>query len=163
MARGRDAKTYYDSASNWNSPTWVEIKRIIDETITPSAELASGGSREDEYVDNEIASRSFEWNCTYRYRSGADTVYTALLAAYVAGTPLYMSFMDKSITTDGAKGWKVPILIDQMPQQKNLGDLKEVTVHGVGKLVINGGTIYKATALTISGGSPTTTTSPEGT
>jgi hypothetical protein len=158
MTRGRDAKTYYDSADNWDSPTWVEVKKIIDETITPSAELASGGSREDEYVDNEIASRSFEWNCTYRYRSGDDTVYSALLAAYVAGDPIYMSFMDKDIAVDGAKGWKVPILIDQMPQQKNLGDLKEVTVHGVGKLVISDSTIYKATALTISSTTTTTTT-----
>jgi hypothetical protein len=158
MARGRDAKSYYNTGATWSSPTWVEITGIIDETITPSADLATGGSRAEEYEDNEIASRKFEWNCTYRYKTGTDSVYAALLAAYVAGTPLYMAFLDGSASVDGSKGWKVPILIDQMPQTKNLGDLAECTVHGVGKLATNNSVLYKAASFTVSGSPPTTTT-----
>jgi len=151
--RGRDGKTYYDSADNWTTPTWVEIAKIIDETITPSADLASGGDRSEEYEDNEIAARKFEWNCTYRYKKasvGADAVYTALLAAFEAGTPVFMAFMDGGISTSGSKGWRAPVLIDQMPQQRNLGDLVEVTVHGVGKLYDDSGTIRKATSYTVA-------------
>jgi hypothetical protein len=159
MPRGRDAKTYYNTASDWASPTWVEITKIIDETPTPSADLATGGSREEEYEDNEIASRKFEWNCTYRYKKGDDSVYAALLAAYVAGTPLYMAFLDGSVSVDGSKGWRAPILIDQMPQTKNLGDLTECTVHGVARLWTNNSVAYKAASYTVSG-SPTTTTTP---
>lgn len=150
--RGRDGKTYYDSASNWATPTWVEIAKIIDETITPSAELASGGDRSEEYEDNEISMRKFEWNCTYRYRKasvGADSVYAALLTAFEAGTKLYMAFMDGAIATSGSRGWRAPILIDQMPQQRNLGDLVEVTVHGVGRLSDVSGTVYSATSYTV--------------
>jgi len=151
--RGRDGKTYYDSASNWTTPTWVELAKIIDETITPAADLATGGAREEEYEDNEVASRKFEWNCTYRYKKtsvAADAVYAALLAHYEAGTPVFMAFMDGAITTSGTKGWRSPILIDQMPQQRNLGDLVEVTVHGVGKLYDDSGTIRKSESYTVS-------------
>jgi hypothetical protein len=159
--RGRDGKSYYDSAGNWSNPTWVEIKEIIDETITPAVELATGGSRVEEYVNNEVASRSFEWDCTYRYKKECDDeVYPALLAAFIAGTPLYMAFLDGPVATAGSKGWKAPILIDQMPQQRNLGDLVEVTVHGVAKLVCDNDVIRKAEAMEVGAAPATTTTTP---
>lgn len=159
--RGRDAKTYYDDIANWASPTWTEIKGIIDEDVTPSVNLATGGSREEEYEDNEVASRKFEWNATYRYKqtpASNDTVYTDLMAAYVAGTPLMMAFVDKDVSTSGAYGWRAPILIDQVPQKRNLGDLVEVTVHGVAKLYNDSGTIRKAATYTSPGFATTTTT-----
>ena len=62
--RGRDGKTYYDSATHWASPTWVEMTRIINETITPEATMAAGGSRLSEYEDVEVANRKFALNAT---------------------------------------------------------------------------------------------------
>jgi len=150
--RGRDAKTYYDSASDWTTPTWVEITRVIDETITPAANLATGGSRLDEYEDNEIASRKFEVNLTYRYKKasiGEDSVFAAMLVHFEAGTPVFMAFMDGAIATSGSKGWRAPIKLDQMPQKRDLGDLVEVTLHGVGCLYDDSGTIRKATSYTV--------------
>lgn len=155
--RGRDSKTYYDSASNWTTPTWVEITKIIDETITPSANLAAGGSRENEYEDNEIASRKFEWNCTYRYKKKSvaeDTVYEAMLTHFNAGTAVFMLFVDGAHNTAN-RGWKAPILLDQVPQKRDLGAIVEVTLHGVGKLYDDSGTLRAPEAYT---GSTTTTT-----
>ncbi len=134
--RGRASKTYLDTDSDWTNPTWLEITRVIDETYTPSVELASGGSRAEEYTQNEVGSRTFEWNMTYRYDKCDDTVYAALLAAFVSGSPLFMLFLDGPVSVVGSRGWKAPILISTMPHARNLGDLVEVTVTGVGKLHI---------------------------
>jgi len=158
--RGRDAKTYYDSDNNWTTPTWVEITRIIDETITPAVNLATGGMRAEEYEDNQVASRKFEWNCTYRWlkrTEAADAVYGVLATAFAAGTPLYFLFVDGG-STEAVRGWKTPILIDQMPQKRDLGSLVEITVHGVGCLYNDAGTIRKPTVYTGTAATTTTTT-----
>lgn len=155
--RGRSCKTYMDTDSDWSNPTWLEITRIIDETITPSIELASGGSRAEEYTQNEVGSRSFEWTATYRYDKCDDTTYAALLAAFVAGDPVFMLFLDGAVTTVGSRGWKAPILISTMPQARNLGDLVEVTVTGVGKLHVEDNcTIRKPEPYLVEAGTATT-------
>lgn len=147
--RGRDSKTYYDSANNWTTPTWVEITRIIDETITPSVNLSTGGMRAEEYEDNQVASRKFEWNCTYRYRAksvGTDTVYDAMMTAFNAGTAMFMLFSDGIHSS--CKGWRAPIILDQAPIKRDLGGLVEVTLHGVGTIYDESGTLRKAIAYT---------------
>lgn len=151
--RGRDSKTYYDSASNWTTPTWVEMTRIINETITPEATMVAGGSRLEEYEDNEVVSRKFGLNATYRYKKasvGTDSVYAAMLTAFEAGNPIFMAFMDGAITTTGSKGWRAPIKLTQMPIKRDLGDLTEVTLQGVSCLYDDSGTIRKPTSYTAS-------------
>lgn len=167
--RGRSSKTYLDTADDWDEPVWLEVAQIIDETYTPSVELAAGGSRAEEYNDNEVASRNFEWNCTYRYKKcNGDDAYAALFAAFIAGDAIFMAFLDGPITTVGSAGWRAPILIDQMPHARDLGSLVEVTVHGVGKLYTEADcSIRKPVPYTVvappatTGDGTTTTTTPE--
>jgi len=159
--RGRDAKTYYDSASNWTTPTLVEIAKVIDETITPEAELVAGGSREEEYEDNVVVSRKFSLNMTYRYKKasvGTDTVFAALQAAFIAGTPLYMYFLDGSKDVNGSKGWRAPIMLSQAPIKRDHKAIVEVTFQGTSCLVDLSGSIAKPAAYTVSSAVPTTTT-----
>jgi hypothetical protein len=157
--RGRDGKTYYDSASNWDTPTWVEIVKVIDETVTPSADAVAGGSRESEHEDNEIVNQKFAINLTYRYKKasvGTDTVYAAMLAHFEAGTPVFMAFMDGGIAVNGSKGWRAPVKLTEMPQQRNLGGMVEVTISGVGCIYDDSGTLRTRTSYTYT--APTTTT-----
>lgn len=144
--RGRDSKTYYDSATNWASPTWVEMTRVIDETLTPEATMVAGGSRLEEYEDNEVVGRKLTLNGTYRYKKasvGVDSVYAALLAAFESGAAIFMAFLDGAITTPGSKGWRAPIKLTQMPIKRDLGALTEVTLQGVSCLYDDSGTIRK--------------------
>lgn len=151
--RGRDSKTYYDSATNWTTPTWVEMTRIINETITPEATMVAGGSRIEEYEDNEVVARKFSLQATYRYKKasvGADTVYAAMLAAFEAGSCIFMLFLDGAVTVPGSKGWRAPVKLTQAPIKRDLGDLTEVTLQGVSCLYDDSGTIRKPTSYTAS-------------
>jgi hypothetical protein len=49
-----------------------------------------------------------------------------------------------------------------VPQKRDLGALVEVTVHGVGKLYDDSGTIRKTAAYTATGTTTTTTTTTTG-
>lgn len=158
--RGRDAKTYYDSLSNWASPSLTLISKVIDETITPEAEVIAGGSREYDHEDNVVTIHKFAFNLTYRYKKtsvGADAVYAALLVHFEAGTSFAMYFLDGAVDT-GAKGWRSPVRLTQMPMKRDLGALSEVTIQGVGCLHDTGSTVYHRGSYTSAVPAVTTTT-----
>lgn len=165
--RGRDAKTYYDLMTNWAAPSLTELAKVIDETVTPTAEVVAGGSRESEHEDNEVTMHKFGFNLTYRYKKtsvGADAVYTALLGYFEAGTTFAMYFLDGAKQT-GAKGWRSPVKLTEMPLKRDLGGMSEVTIQGVGCLYDNSGTIlhresYASAATTTTAAPTTTTTAP---
>jgi hypothetical protein len=110
---------------------------------------------------NVVVSRKFSLNMTYRYKKasvGTDTVFAALQAAFIAGTPLYMYFLDGSKDVNGSKGWRAPIMLSQAPIKRDHKAIVEVTFQGVSCLVDLSGSTAKPAAYTVSGVGETTTT-----
>lgn len=139
---GRNAKTYInvDGDADWTSPDWDEIPKIIDETVTPSAEVNGVYCREFDWQDNEITGLKLEWTCTYRYKkkaTRADAIYDFLVEKFLAGTPVYMRFLDNTTGAE-ARGWMAPMKITQLPQKRDVGSSFEVSVTAVSCLYDDG-------------------------
>jgi len=142
--RARDCKTYYDSADNWTTPTWAEVAKIIDETVTPESDTAQGGSRESEWEDTEQTMKRLQGEITYRYKkhpASDDAVYTKFVTAFLANSVVFMLFLDDASTTTDAEGWRAPMKVTAMPQRRNLGDIMEITVSVRSCLYDDSGTL----------------------
>lgn len=141
--RGRDSKTYYNSAS-YATPTWVEIDRIIDESVNQENGQAEGGSRLSYWKDRENVDGSLSVEFGYRYKKhpdADDSVFAALLAASIANTTLQMAFMDDDITTSAAQGWRGPMKVASINETRNLGDIVEYSVRLESCLLDDAGTL----------------------
>lgn len=150
--RGRDCYTYYDSADNWTTPTWVEIKKIIDETVTPEQDTAAGGSRESKWEDADNVLARLNGEITYRYKKhpgSDDAIYTKFLNAFLNNTAVFMAFLDDQVTTSDAQGWKAPMKCTSIPQRRNLGDLVEVTLSLRSCLYDDSGTLREPESMIV--------------
>ena len=142
--RGRDCKTYYDAITDWATPNPTLVGKIINESVDPEGDVASGGSRESEYEDNDVTQLRLNWSGTYRYQKNPttnDTVFTDLQTAFLANTPLMMFFLDDAFATVGAEGWRAPMKLTKMPQKRDLGDMVEISLEGKSCLYDDGGTL----------------------
>lgn len=141
--RGRDSKTYYNSAS-YATPTWVEIEKIIDESLNQEMGTAEGGSRESLWKDKEIVDGALSVEFGYRYvkhPDADDAVFAALLAASIANTPLDFAFLDDDITTSEAQGWRSPCKVVSIAEERNLGDIVEYKIRVESCLKDDSGTL----------------------
>jgi len=120
---GKNCKLYYNSGT-YGSPTWVEIKNVKDLTLNLSYEEAEvstrGGGKQYEptLLDSQI---DFEM-----VRDTADSVQTALLAAFVAGTVMDLAVAEGSIATNGVKYYRDDYKLFAAPHNENLADVKRI-------------------------------------
>lgn len=125
--RGQDCKTYYSTAA-YSSPSWSEITRVVNDTITPTREEITGANRSSEAGSTDVGTLRLSGSLTYEYAVGStDTVYPALQDAFFSKTRLDMLFVDGAYAT--ASGWRAPMHIVECPQRRDLDGVVEVTIE----------------------------------
>ncbi|MEQ8785132.1 MAG: hypothetical protein RIC55_02500 [Pirellulaceae bacterium] len=100
---GKDCKLYLNSASH-ATPTWVEIKHAINVSANLGKGEADVSARISGWKLTKGALKELEISFTYRHKSGADTVFDTLLAAYLNDTPLEFAVLDADVAETGAQG-----------------------------------------------------------
>lgn len=100
---GKDCKLYYNSGTH-TSPTWVEVKKAINVSANLGKGEADVSSRATSWKLVKGALKELEISFTYRHKAGVDTVFDALLAAYMGDIAKEFAVMDSDITNAGAQG-----------------------------------------------------------
>ena len=100
---GKDCKLYLNGGTH-ATPTWTEITKAINVSANLGKGEADVSSRETSWKLAKGALKELEISFTYRHKAGADTVFDALLAAYLADTAVEFAVMDAAITESGAQG-----------------------------------------------------------
>jgi hypothetical protein len=70
----------------------------------------------------------FSGSFEYVRRRGTDTVYDALVDAMRARGPIELQFLNNTVTTDGAVGWRAPVLLGEFSENANGADGVVVTI-----------------------------------
>lgn len=100
---GREAKLYYNTGS-FASPTWTEVKRVVDLDWDMPATWAEVPSREAIWNFEVKALQGLTVTFGYRRRQGvSDTVYTALNGYALATTKQELAIADGAIATTGTQ------------------------------------------------------------
>jgi len=100
---GKDCKLYMNGGTH-ATPTWTEITKAINVSANLGKGEADVSSRETSWKLAKGALKELEISFTYRHKAGDDTVFDALLAAYLADTAVEFAVMDAAITESGAQG-----------------------------------------------------------
>lgn len=124
---GKDCKLYYNSGTH-ATPTWVEVKSAINVTANMGKGEAEVGSRASSWKLYKGAMKELEVSFTYRHKSGADTVFDAILASYTSGTPKEFAVLDDDITLSGAQGPKAYFEVMSLNQSQELESAVEYEV-----------------------------------
>ena len=101
---GKDCKAYLNNGGTHATPTWEEIKKAINVSANLGKGEADASARFSGWKLTKGALKELEISFTYRYKRGADTIFDALVAAYIADTPIEVVILDDEITTEGAQG-----------------------------------------------------------
>ena len=100
---GLECKLYYNTATH-AAPTWVEVTRAINVSVSSSKGEADQSSRISGYRMTKGALKDFEVTFGYRKKQGTETVFAALQAAYLANTAYEWAVLDGAVTENGAQG-----------------------------------------------------------
>ena len=118
---GKDAKLYYDSGSDYSSPTWVLIPRTADLSVDMSKNEADLSTRESSFalVGTGMKVVGLEFGYLHPYLV-ADTVFDALNDSYFNDTPIQMLILDGLVATSNAHGLRAFFVTMGMPQDQAL-------------------------------------------
>ena len=128
--RGGTAKLYYNApGSGWDdgedlpsSPTWVELKRIVDVSFEGDAGSADVSSRESDWELTVPALKNGRISFGFRPKTGADAPYEVLANAFLNDTKILFAMMDQAIATSGAKGWRVICRVESFGEEQPNAD-----------------------------------------
>ena len=100
---GKDCKLYYNTGTH-AVPVWVEVKHAINVSANLGKGEADASARYSGWKLTKGALKELEITFGYRHKQGADTVFDALLAAYLNDTAIEFAVMDAAISETGAQG-----------------------------------------------------------
>jgi len=100
---GKDCKLYINTGTH-ATPTWTEVERAINVSANLGKGEADVSARFSSWKLTKGALKELEISFTYRHHAGTDTVFDALMAAYIAGTPKEFLVLDADVTETGAQG-----------------------------------------------------------
>lgn len=101
---GGEAKFYYNTGS-YGSPTWAIIDNVQDLDVADARTAVAAPIRGNwPFIGHLVGMRdiTITWSSLQKQET-TDTVLTALLAAYVAGTVTEFAIADQAIATVGCK------------------------------------------------------------
>src|SRR5690606_11297273 len=124
---GHANKTYYNTGS-YDTPTWVLIDEISDETHPDlNVDVAQLNVRSSDWKLNLPARLGAAFEFTLLWNPG-NTAFDALRTAWLARTIRQYAFVNGEITTSDVEGLKAYCFISQFNATKNQD---EVSVAGV--------------------------------
>lgn len=155
---GYEAKTYYDSAGNTATPTWVELKNVQncnEPSDMTEVEVNSRASKRKRFIAG-LESAPLEFDYLY-VQGGTDAKFNFLIAKYRNRQPIHMAVADGNIATDGTyyiRDWY------QITKAEKKGELEGAVVYSfraVPTIHLTAGAIDEYSAVLVGG---TTTTTP---
>lgn len=128
--RGQDCKTYYNStSSNYSSPTWNEVGRVVNDTITDTSEDITGANRSSRWKSEDNGTMQLEGELTIEYADtdgGAEADYIAFRVAKHANSVLDMLFLDGAYAT--GSGYRAPMKVKSVELNRDLDSKVEISV-----------------------------------
>lgn len=122
---GKDTYLYYNSASTYATPTWVEIVRARNITFNLGPDLNDvefhGSNNGSQIVGYNRCSGSFEYVRKTGGTAG-DSVYDFLYDAMLAGDMVDICALDGPVTSGSHVGWRLIVYFGQFAQTLNGGD-----------------------------------------
>ena len=124
---GLNAKCYRNSGT-YASPTWVEMKNIVDLTVGDEMESADVTSRASGgYAESEPTIRSIDLEFQM-VNKAADADMLAIRAAYAARSSLDIVAMDGEIATAGSHGVRARYKVHSFKKGQNLKEAQMIDV-----------------------------------
>ena len=120
--KGDQFRLYYDSASNWALPTWVEIKAFVDPTIDPAkgdVEVSPQSGDTGHLHGNGDPTISF----TLLEDEGDANVGT-LISNSLNGTMTHLAISAGNIAVIGTKYWHMECAL-YAPNSASRGDVSQ--------------------------------------
>lgn len=102
---GQECKLYRNTGTA-ASPTWTEIDHAINVSANIGKGEADVSARFSSWKLTRGALKELEMTFGYRKKQGTDAVFTALVAAVLARTPIQLAVLDADVTEEGAQGPK---------------------------------------------------------
>lgn len=124
---GQEAKLYRNTGTH-ATPTWVEMKRAIDVSITSTKDKADTSRRESSVKRQKGAMKDLGIEFGYRYKRGTDADWDALWDSFWNGTPIEFAVMDGDIGTTGNKGLLMYCEVFDFPSDEPLSESKTYNV-----------------------------------
>lgn len=105
MSQGRKAKLYYNTGTH-ASPTWVEMPRVINASVSLSKGEVENIYRGSNWKKLLAGLKEGSLKIDYNLKNGADTVLTALTNSFFNDTDFELAVMDQAISNSGARGFR---------------------------------------------------------
>lgn len=97
--KGDQYRLYYDTANDWDTPTWVWIKAFSDPTISPNkGEVAVEEQNADTGYLHGVGDPEFAFTL---HNDKGDANVQALIDATQSGAMVHLAFADGDIATTG--------------------------------------------------------------
>jgi hypothetical protein len=135
---GGEAKFYYNSGT-YGSPTWALIDNCQDLDVADARTAVAAPIRGNwPFLGHLVGMRdiTITWSSLQKQET-TDTVLTALLAAYVAGTITEFAIADQAIATVGCKYQRVICVITKADRSEPIDGA--VTISFEAKPAVNNG------------------------
>lgn len=116
------------NTGTYGSPVWVAIGAIGDLDMPIEAEEADATTRNSggfEQVLASIKKASIEFDMKY---DTTDTNWSALLTAFMAGTPIEFLALDGPVATTGSQGLRVTCVVTKHGRSEKLKDVMATSV-----------------------------------
>lgn len=117
----------YINTGTYASPTYVEVTRVRDVQHDDSRSEGDDSCRGFDMASVEVGQASYGCSFDAVYKRG-DSALDAIQAAYRAGTPLGIMFLDGPRATAGSKGFRVDVKVTQFSRSEPLGDTTLVSI-----------------------------------
>lgn len=117
--KGDEYRLYYDTATSWASPTWVQIKAFVDPSVDPAkgdVEVPEQNEDTGHLQGNGDPVISFTL-----FDDDGDTNVEALVAASLDGSMKHIAISRGDIATSGVKYWHMESVI-MAPLSASRGD-----------------------------------------
>ena len=124
---GRETYLYHNTGTN-ASPTWTELVRARNIQTSDGPGLSEIEFHGANATANIPGYDKFSGSFEYVRRRGTDSVFSALVTAMRARNPIELQFLNNEVTTDGATGWRAPVLLGEFAENANGADGVVVTI-----------------------------------
>ena len=134
---GLECHAYYNSGT-YASPTWVEMKRAQDLSVSKGKGMADLKSRLSLFAFKRGTFKEVSLTFGYLYKAGTDAVRSALLASYMNNTSIEILILDDIVTESGAAGVRLYVEVSKFDDDQAMENGVAIAVEASPTMVYDG-------------------------
>ena len=104
---GRECNLYYNSGT-YSSPTWTLVPRAVDVSVPMDKSYGNVSSRNSKYKKERASLIGLQMTFGYRFKSGTDSVFSALRASALANTETEFLVIDDLVANTAPRAFDTP-------------------------------------------------------